>query len=689
MRTALVVLGLVLAPVVAIPGTRSLAAEPLALELGDGMGEPGETVEVPVHVTYERPLVAVAAVFTFDASRLEYLAYTLEDTDAAHMDPLTVLYRTFRPGEGIFGISPDRHPSRDFRVAPGTRRIIGKLLFRVRPLAEAGPADIVLERSIPSTGLVTAVTLDMGFENQAFEPDVLEGARITVEPPSGPRPVGDLVCKQVLDRVELTFSLSEPYDAIEVLRDGTLVALLSGDRTGFSEYLLSIGAFDYSVIARRGAATSVATTCRLEARAPAAPPVLDLACSEGTLTWTSPVTFDRVTVFRDSEPIAVLPGDSTSYLDPAPPDGLAVYTVVGELEGYRGPEIHCLRNGVWMLEAGDVEVPLDAEVLYVPIYATTSAVSVNFDCHLEIDLSRFEYIADVELGIEGTVTHPEPEMIQTGIGMHLLPALGVIYDVLPPTNPEKNLASGLRQLVYRFPFRPVGAFKDGDVFPVSIRQGSIGINGPGGVDSVRPITLLGGEIRFGTGAVAPVEDLVARAAPGGGGAGSRDTELGGGGSVTEVRATWRNPSRYDRIQVVRNGEVLADIPGDLEEFVDADVTSGVYTYKVVGVRGEARSFPRTALVSTLKAPGTFKRGDSNRDGRVNIGDPIATLLYLFLGGAAPTCEDAADADDDGRLTLADPIVTLRVLFSPWRPLPAPGSGYAWFDPTTDELSCRH
>ncbi len=80
----------------------------------------------------------------------------------------------------------------------------------------------------------------------------------------------------------------------------------------------------------------------------------------------------------------------------------------------------------------------------------------------------------------------------------------------------------------------------------------------------------------------------------------------------------------------------------------------------------------------------FIRGDSNGDGQVAVNDPIFTLSYLFRGGEAPRCPDAADADDDGRLLLADAIYTLQHLFLSGAPLPPPGR-IPGSDPTADSL----
>jgi hypothetical protein len=82
----------------------------------------------------------------------------------------------------------------------------------------------------------------------------------------------------------------------------------------------------------------------------------------------------------------------------------------------------------------------------------------------------------------------------------------------------------------------------------------------------------------------------------------------------------------------------------------------------------------------------FLRGDSNADSRVDIGDPVFSLAFIFRGGKAPICKDAVDANDDGHVDISDPVFTLLFLFqggrTPPPPFPSPG-----FDPTPDNLPC--
>ncbi len=83
----------------------------------------------------------------------------------------------------------------------------------------------------------------------------------------------------------------------------------------------------------------------------------------------------------------------------------------------------------------------------------------------------------------------------------------------------------------------------------------------------------------------------------------------------------------------------------------------------------------------------FERGDSNRDAKLDLSDPIFTLGYLFLGSGEPGCLDAADADDSGKVDLSDAVFTVGYLFLGGSPLPAPIPGSCGLDPTDDALGC--
>ncbi|HVR72698.1 MAG TPA: hypothetical protein VMT52_00125 [Planctomycetota bacterium] len=81
----------------------------------------------------------------------------------------------------------------------------------------------------------------------------------------------------------------------------------------------------------------------------------------------------------------------------------------------------------------------------------------------------------------------------------------------------------------------------------------------------------------------------------------------------------------------------------------------------------------------------FLRGDANGDGLLNIGDPVDSLSYLFLGGTL-TCLDASDVDDNGSIEISDAIGLLGYLFIGTLP-PLPPFQACGQDPSDDRLSC--
>ncbi|MDE0740754.1 MAG: discoidin domain-containing protein [Planctomycetota bacterium] len=90
----------------------------------------------------------------------------------------------------------------------------------------------------------------------------------------------------------------------------------------------------------------------------------------------------------------------------------------------------------------------------------------------------------------------------------------------------------------------------------------------------------------------------------------------------------------------------------------------------------------------------FVRGDGNSDGSINLTDGVIPLLYLFSGGAAPACADAADTNDTGAIEITDAIIIFSWLFSggdaPVSPSPS-GAGYVvgdcGEDVTADDSGC--
>jgi hypothetical protein len=83
---------------------------------------------------------------------------------------------------------------------------------------------------------------------------------------------------------------------------------------------------------------------------------------------------------------------------------------------------------------------------------------------------------------------------------------------------------------------------------------------------------------------------------------------------------------------------------------------------------------------------SFRRGDADGTGIVNITDGIFILNFLFLGGPTPLCLDSADANDDGLNNITDGIFVLNYLFLGGPTPPAPGPQSCGTDTVSDSLA---
>jgi hypothetical protein len=109
-------------------------------------------------------------------------------------------------------------------------------------------------------------------------------------------------------------------------------------------------------------------------------------------------------------------------------------------------------------------------------------------------------------------------------------------------------------------------------------------------------------------------------------------------------------------------------------------------FKDIAIGESTPQGQRVLVVFGRPAPGVFVRGRVNGDATIDLSDAVSILGYLFLGGVAPLCLDAADVNDSGILDLSDAVHLLNHLFSggPAPPSPYPEAGQ---DSTPDGLDC--
>jgi len=103
----------------------------------------------------------------------------------------------------------------------------------------------------------------------------------------------------------------------------------------------------------------------------------------------------------------------------------------------------------------------------------------------------------------------------------------------------------------------------------------------------------------------------------------------------------------------------------------------------------SRTFLNGFILSLVAGPSegsAFERGNADGTGSTELTDGVFVLNFLFLGGTAPPCDDAADVDDNGALELTDGVFLLNFLFLGGSTPPAPTASCG-VDPTPDDLTC--
>jgi hypothetical protein len=87
---------------------------------------------------------------------------------------------------------------------------------------------------------------------------------------------------------------------------------------------------------------------------------------------------------------------------------------------------------------------------------------------------------------------------------------------------------------------------------------------------------------------------------------------------------------------------------------------------------------------------TFRRGDADSSGTIDISDAVGLLGYLFLGAAKPDCLEAADFDDNGVADISDAVANLGYQFLGAAAPAAPGPVTCGPDPVaeTPALGCQ-
>ena len=137
-------------------------------------------------------------------------------------------------------------------------------------------------------------------------------------------------------------------------------------------------------------------------------------------------------------------------------------------------------------------------------------------------------------------------------------------------------------------------------------------------------------------------------------------------------------------------DVNADLTSSSSTEIRFEEDLGVPPISNVFVIGNQSVAPLTIDLSIpIQADGVFLRGDADSNLRLDLADAIINLVYMSNACPdcpIPTCPKALDVNDDGRIDIGDGILLLNFLYLDG-PQPLPPYPEAGVDPTPDSLEC--
>jgi len=541
----------------------------------------------------------------------------------------------------------------------------------------SGAPYVSLHRSLHDGKPVLYVLDVRSYRSRIFE--------VEVRPPPVPHPM-DLECHQPAQErnVQLSFRNPGNLDAVEVERDGLLVATLPGTATSFEDVDVPSGLHTYSVAGRRGAVKSDERECSLLVGTGS------VAVREfsSAITFLHQVVLDPVDgtylaasnnnrfsdfIYRFDESFQLRESLVSPFPRPMQLGTLAVRDAGGS------SEVYCLG---WNPGAagGLADLPVNVldgtgaalrHFIIMPPPGPGGFVSFPSGMAWDAATDTFWYLARnasvvVNMSLDGTTLEvfDDPAPINqdqvSSFGIAIDPARNALY--LPSAGPLDHEVTKIVEMT-----------RGGDLTGVEIPVGTLYYDGLRGFalnadgTGVVVSSSRGGVFDLVTyrafDDVAPPGDVSCLLDPSG------------------LDVSWENGEVYDTITLYRDQAPAVSLPGTATSWRDAPLVPGTRFYRVVGHRGALAS-----AGAICEVPPTFIRGDADDSGDLDLTDAIVILIYLFQGGKAPPCLDAADVDDTGDLDLTDGIYLLGYLFvggrEPPSPLDAPGP-----DPTADELSC--
>jgi hypothetical protein len=208
----------------------------------------GGTVLVPVYCTNPMRITALVVGFGYDSTRVRVLTHSIEGTVMERAEPF-LRFDTFGEDEVRFAFS--FCPFGCWSMPPAVDTCYLKIVLEVLPTAQEGDVIPLQVRHAVASPPHDTCFVDVA-NSGCYRVERMVDGEIIVGMPRV-KGVRDLAVAPTKDSgaVRLTWHNAEPYDALEVERDGALLCNLGGDAEGVGDAVPGNGVFCYRVRGER------------------------------------------------------------------------------------------------------------------------------------------------------------------------------------------------------------------------------------------------------------------------------------------------------------------------------------------------------------------------------------------------------------------------------------------------------
>jgi hypothetical protein len=445
--------------------------------------------------------------------------------------------------------------------------------------------------------------------------DFSHPASCAVEMAAPPR---DISCSSDGSTVKICWTPGAVYDMVTVLRNGQTITqpVIPGDQTCFTDTGLSPGVYLYEVLGTAGSNQSTAATCTVIIIAPPFNMSCQIAGARATLFWSNGAAYDSIEVLRKKPSqaaavhLATLAGGTISYIDePLTESGDYQYSLVGRAGGISSSLVSCTasrlaapgHNGGFTCAVSNPGINFADVDLHWNNGDSYDTVVIKRNGGLLVSLpgSAQSYL---DQGLAAGSYDYQVTGFRGGNSSDPATCTAKVLLAPPPVSGFTCHISGSTATLSWTNDRPADQIKVYRRAPGQA-QSTLLTTLPGSASSFSdPTATAAGDYLYEVSAMKDGLEstrgscaLTKPRSPSGLVCLAANLGLTAG----DVRLTWTSGENYDSINVLRNGQPVAALPGSATLFLDQNLPLGSYSYRLVGVLQGNQSDPSAECVVSV------------------------------------------------------------------------------------------